>query len=242
MRNLGWDKCFPPMPPVPPLMPVGEIRNGKQYPNGCVTTEEYDVDMAEVNRRLTALEGGQPTPPTPTGNVSITSFTASPTSAVMGESASVTLSWALNGTATTQTIDGTAVTGTSKTVTATSNHTYTLAVSNGSSSDSKTASVSFKNYCYYGVGATFSQGSMTKELVSSNIKTFTVNAGEDEYIWFAIPKRLGAVDFSVGGFIGGFEEAVEQNLTNEKGYSEVYYVYRSGNDNLGNTTITTVAV
>lgn len=240
MRDLAWEKPMCPSP-IPPEV-VGVIRNGKQYPFGCVKVEEYDVDMAEVNRRLTALEQEQPTPPTPTETVSITSFTALPASAVMGETASVTLSWTLSGTATTQKIDGTTVTGTSKTVTATSNHTYTLSVSNGSSSDSKTASVAFKNYCYYGVGATFSQGSMTKELVSSNIKTFTVNAGAGEYIWFAIPKRLGAVDFSVGGFVGGFEEAVEQNLTNEKGYTEAYYVYQSGNDALGSTTITTVAI
>ena len=39
------------------------------------------------------------------------------------------------------------------------------------------------------------------------------------------------------GFEGGFENPVNQTLTNASGYSETYRVYRSTNAGLGETTI-----
>ena len=68
-------------------------------------------------------------------------------------------------------------------------------------------------------------------------RTFTVDARAGEYIVYALPARLGAVTFFVGGFEGGFEEPVEQVLTNASGYQEPYNVYRSTNANLGETTV-----
>jgi hypothetical protein len=68
-------------------------------------------------------------------------------------------------------------------------------------------------------------------------RTITVNAGADEYIIYAIPARLGDVTFFVSGFEGGFEDPVEQILTNNNGYQETYRVYRSTRAGLGNTIV-----
>ena len=68
-------------------------------------------------------------------------------------------------------------------------------------------------------------------------RTITVDAGTGEYIIYAIPARLGDVTFFVSGFEGGFEDSVEQTLTNTSGYQETYKVYRSTRASLGETTI-----
>lgn len=159
---------------------------------------------------------------------SITAFNASPASSAMGSTASIILSWTISGNATTVTIDGVEVTGNSKTVTATADHTYSLVATNVKGSDTKTASISFKNYRYWGTGSTFDIASMTKELSSSKSKSFSVDCGSAEkYVFYAIPKRLGTCTFKMFGFSGGMNAAIEQNITNAEGYTEPYYVYKS---------------
>lgn len=85
----------------------------------------------------------EPTPPTPPASKpTINSFTATPPSLPAG-GGSVTLSWNVEG-ATTLEIDGGvgAVTGTSKTVSVTSNKTFTLTATNDAGSTTQTTSVS----------------------------------------------------------------------------------------------------
>jgi len=74
---------------------------------------------------------------------------------------------------------------------------------------------------------------------NDNTREFTVTAGENQYIYFAYPKRLGEVTFWVGGFEGGFESVDTDSVTNVNGWTEDYYSYRSTNANLGETTVTT---
>lgn len=70
-------------------------------------------------------------------------------------------------------------------------------------------------------------------------RTFTVTAGEGEYIAYSYPSRLGAVIFYVGGFAGGFQGAKTISVTNANGYTENYYFYQSTNAKLGETEVTT---
>ena len=187
-------------------------------------------EMTSVLARLDALEYKP---------VKINSFTASPTSCEMGSSNTINLTWTLSKTAN-LTINGTPVSGSSYTSTGvTANQTYTLAATDGETSDSKSVSVSFANQIYYGAATNTDAVTSLSSKVLSNTKgrTITVNATSGNYIIYALPKRLGTVTFRVNGFDGGFSSPEEKNLTNASGYTEAYYVYKSTNAGLGNTTV-----
>lgn len=234
---------------------IGDIEDGKRYPFGVYTKEESDekfaakqteADLAalttvvggkadeqecvDIRARLDALEYK---------NIVINSFAAAPPINEMGSSQTITLAWSLNKTATSQNINGSPVTGNSKQYTGvTTSTSYTLNVSDDQTSASKTASVSFANRVYYGVAADLATVTSLSSVLSNDPeRTITVDAGAGEYIIYAIPARLGNVEFYVGGFEGGFEAPVEQTITNGSGYQEAYKVYKSTNANLGETTV-----
>ena len=218
---------------------VGEIENGKRYPFGVYTKEESDAryavkqtetEIIDIKARLDALEYQ---------DITINTLTAYPALCEMGSANSVNVSWNLNKAATSQNINGVPVTGNSMLFTSvTTNTTYTLNVTDGQTDASKSVSVSFANQIYYGTAADLSNITLLDKALSNNPeRTITVNARSDEYIVYAIPARLGDVVFYVGGFEGGFEDPVEQTLTNASGYQETYKVYRSTNAGLGETTV-----
>ena len=189
-----------------------------------------NTEMTDVLARLDALEY-EP--------VKINSFTASPTTCEMGSSNSISLSWAISKAAN-LTINGATVTGSSYTATGvTSNQTFTLAATDGTTTDSKSVSVGFANQIYWGAASDTSAVASLSNKTLSNTKsrTITVNAASGNYIIYALPKRLGTVTFKVNGFDGGFSSPEEKNITNASGYTEAYYVYKSTNANLGNTTV-----
>lgn len=245
---------------------VGEIENGQRYPFGVYTKEEADERFAvkgteadlealaqdvntsindltnlvnskaseaeaeAIRARLDALEYV---------DIKINTFTASPSVCELGSSNTIDLAWTLSKAATQQTINGMAVTGNSKAFTSvTTGMTYMLNVTDGKTSASKSVSVSFANQIYFGAASDLTTVTqLSKVLSNTKTRTITVDAVEGEYIVYAIPARLGDVSFFVGGFEGGFEDPVEQILTNESGYQEKYNVYKSTNANLGETTV-----
>ncbi len=234
---------------------VGDIEDGKRYPFDVYTKEESDERYArkqtetdltaltetvngkadeqecvDIRARLDALEYKP---------IVINAFTVSPTVAEIGSSQTVNLNWSLNKTATSQNINGSAVTGNTTQFTGvTSGTTYTLNVYDGQTNASKSASVSFANRIYYGAAADLSTVTSLTGILSNNpARTITVNAEEGKYIIYAIPSRLGNVAFYVSGFEGGFEDPETQTLTNASGYQETYKVYRSTNPSLGETTV-----
>lgn len=227
---------------------IGDIEDGKRYPFGVYKKEETyskeevynkqesdakyatETEAVDIRARLDALEYK---------SIAINSFNAAPPVSEIGSSQTITLAWSLNKTATSQNINGSPVTGNSKQYTGvTTGQTYTLNVSDGQTSASRSVSVSFANRVYYGTAADLTTvTSLTGILSNDPERTITVNAGAGEYIIYAIPARLGDVVFYVGGFEGGFEDAVEQTLTNASGYQEAYKVYRSTNAGLGDTTV-----
>lgn len=234
---------------------IGDIEDGKRYPFGVYTKEESDAKYAakaveeqvatltttvagkadeqecvDIRARLDALEYK---------DIKINSFTAAPQLNEIGSSQSITLTWNLNKTATSQNINGVPVTGNTTMITGvTSSTNYTLNVSDGQTSASKTTYVTFANRVYYGAAEDLTTITRLSSVLSNDPeRTFTVNADEEQYIIYAIPARLGDVTFYVGGFEGGFEDPVEQTIMNDSGYQETYKLYRSTNANLGETTV-----
>ena len=198
--------------------------------SAVVDTKASEAEAVAIRARLDALEYV---------GIDISTFVAVPNVCEFGSSNVIDLAWTTNKPATEQDIDGTPVTGSSKQFqNVTTAQTYTLTVTDGRSTDSKNVSIKFENQIYYGAADDLTNVTNLSRVLSDNPeRTITVNAGAGKYIIYAIPARLGDVAFFVGGFEGGFEDAVEQVLTNASGYQEAYKVYRSTNAGLGETTI-----
>lgn len=184
--------------------------------------------------------------------ISIISFTNNKNTQEMGSTiTNVTLNWNYNKTPKTLSLDGSTLDVSLKTKTLTgqsikANKTFTLkATDERNASSTKTTTISFLNGVYYGIGDGLEIGGITNEFIlgltktlqSSKAKTFTVNAGVGKYIYYIIPSRYGTPIFKVGGFEGGFGKLGTVNFTNASGYAENYDVYKSGNANLGSTTV-----
>lgn len=159
----------------------------------------------------------------------------------------VTFEWSYNRNVNTQSIDGVTIHKDSRIykypTPISSNKNVTLKVNDSVKDFSKILSFKFMNGIYYGVSNSSTYNSelilgFTKELAESRSKTFTVNAGSDQYIFYCIPESYGTPMFSVGGFDGGFKKVATINFTNSLGYAEYYTVWRSENTNLGQTTVT----
>ena len=92
----------------------------------------------------------------------------------------------------------------------------------------------FVNHIFWGVSASANQteGNVkaldNTELSDVRARTIHVSAN-NEYVYYAYPKRLGTSEFRVNGFTGGFEDPVIVSIDNHAGYDEDYYVYRSAN-------------
>ena len=123
-----------------------------------------------------------------------------------------------------------------------SNKSFKLEANDGKSNFNKSIGFSFLNGRYWGVSSSNNYNSnfilnLSKELVENKSKTFTVNCGENQYIFYCVPSRLGTCSFKVGGFEGGFNKVSTIQFTNSNGYTENYDIYKSTNSNLGNTTV-----
>lgn len=183
--------------------------------------------------------------------VAVTSFTATPGQVEMGITVdSVKLDWDVNMEIVAVTLDGEAIDTSKNTLTLNelslkSTRTWTLKVTDDQGeSATKSASVSFLNGIYYGASAApetldsdFVLALQNKVLSSSRGRTIDVNAAPGQHIWYALPARLGTCRFTVGGFEGGFDLAATMDFTNAKGYTESYYIYRSGQTGLGETKV-----
>lgn len=185
------------------------------------------------------------------GPMAISSFTNNVNTVEIGSTVTdVAFSWTLNRTPVSVTFDGEAQENSKKGsatrtgLAITADHSWTLrAVDERDAVATKTTAVYFRNGIYYGVGAIddvigAETLSLSKTLSNTKGRTFTVNAGEGQYIWYIIPERLGACKFVVGGFEGGFTIHQTVDYTNPSGWTEKYIFYRSVNADLGDTTVT----
>ena len=190
--------------------------------------------------------------------IEISSVTATPATAEVGSTvSSVSLAYSLNKAAKTIKVNNKAVSNTAASGTITQTGTwngtapqtkvdFTLKVIDelDITAPTKTASLIFQNRIYYGPAAAPSEISssfitgLTKIFDGNTRKhTVSVTAGSGKYIYYAVPSRLGACTFTVGGFTGGFTRVAIISVTNESEYSEQYYIYKSDNANLGSTSV-----
>ena len=106
----------------------------------------------------------------------------------------------------------------------------------------KTTSINFMNGVYYGVSdkdISTSEDVLTlkKELSNSKSRSINVDCGQNQYIYYCLPSRLGICTFFVSGFEGGFTKTKTIQFENSFGYIESYDIYKSINKNLGNTGV-----
>lgn len=123
-----------------------------------------------------------------------------------------------------------------------SNKSFKLEANDGEGDFSKSISFNFLNGRYWGVSNSDIYDSdfvksLSKELASNKNKTFTVNCGEGQHIFYCVPATFGNCNFKVGGFEGGFTKVDTIQFTNSSGFTESYDIYKSTNSNLGNTTV-----
>lgn len=161
----------------------------------------------------------------------------------------VNLTWTLNKEPESQKLDGTAVDVSSRSkmledLAISTNKTFSLEVTDErDAKDNASTSISFVNGVYYGVCQADDECTseailaLTRKLQSSKGITFTVNAGAEQHIVFAMPSRYGTPNFNVGGFDGGFAKVSTFEFTNASGYTESYDVWVSDNSGLGDTTV-----
>ena len=196
----------------------------------AVNAYEADTDatLREYNTRIARLEDSTP--------LEIISFTATPDVCEIGGSENVVLNWNVQGNIETLTINGDAVSGTSKTYANVHEDTsYTLnAVDAKGNLARRTISVDFVNHIFWGVSASANQTEGTVKALDntelSDVRARTIHvSANNEYVYYAYPKRLGTSEFRVNGFTGGFEDPVIVSIDNHAGYDEDYYVYRSAN-------------
>ena len=210
---------------------------------GSTSTSELEDKVAALEQQMAALLYVP---------ITVTSFANDAGTKEYGQTVnSVTLSWTINKTPTALTLDGAAlgVAERSKVITGLSitwdkNKTWRLVATDerGRTSE-KTTSITFCNGVYHGVGSLpasydsmFVRG-LTKDLRSNKKPSFTETAGAGQYIFYCLPKRMGTCKFNVGGFDGGFELAATIPFTNASGYTEEYYIYKSVEHGLGETTV-----
>lgn len=220
--------------------------------NGFEGTEEEWLESLYATVDLTDIEGDIATLRSQMADVlyepiTINAFTNSVNSAELGSTVTkVSFSWGFNKEPVSVTIDGSTVGGGQfgsmmKTdYNITTNKTFTLsATDERDATATKTTSISFYNRIRYGAAANYTELALSGGTLSNTKgRTFTATAGEGEYIWYMLPKRLGTCSFKVGGFDGGFTLFKTEQLTNASGYTEEYYIYRSDNAALGETTVT----
>lgn len=159
-----------------------------------------------------------------------------------------TVKWATNKTPVSVTVEGESVSPdtTSKELTGlsiTAEKEFTVVAADSRGSQTATAVMRFCNGVYTGAAAAPAAvdsafiRTLTKTLQSSRSRTFTANAAEGQYIWYACPAARGTPVFNVGGFDGGFSKVATLDYTNPSGYTESYQVWRSDNAGLGQTTV-----
>ena len=173
--------------------------------------------------------------------ISISSFAHNAGTKEMGAIVTeLTLSWTTNKKPTALTLDGASLNAelTSKKLSElliTKDKTWTLKATDERGAEaSKTTTLSFQNGIYYGakavpqtVDSAFIMGLGKKELSGTKNRSVSVTGGDGLYFWYAYPKRLGKSLFNIGGFDYEYE-LITVEFTNSLGYTEDYYVYRSG--------------
>jgi hypothetical protein len=169
---------------------------------------------------------------------SISSFTNNVVTVEKGSTvSSTTLSWALNKTMTTASIDQSigSVLGLTQYVYGTSyttDRSFTLTVGDGTNTATSTTSVYFRNRRHWGTSASSTLSSAAilslaaNELSTSRTKSWSQN-GNGQYIYYAYPALFGTASFTTNGLPNTDWTLSVVSHTNASGHTEDYNVYRT---------------
>lgn len=238
-----------PQGPVGPQGPKGDP--GPQGPKGNNMSDEQAAQIEQNKKDIDLLKKEivdiryMP--------IEILSFSNNVNIAELGSTVNeINLIWKLNKIPKSATLNNASVSGelkadqsvTIRDAALTTDSIFTLVVTDEKDKTvQKKSSIAFYNGVYYGcaiiptkLDSVFVRG-LNKSLQKDQVKTFTVNSGVNQYVWYALPTRYGEAVFNVGGFDGGFTKISEISFENSSGYTEEYAVYRSDNSNLGKKTV-----
>ena len=124
----------------------------------------------------------------------------------------------------------------------TTNRTYTLTVTDGTTTNTASTSVAFENKRYWGVSATtpLADGDVIAlggELASSYGKTFTVSPSA-QYVYYCFPDAWGSASFFDPFQDTAYTLVATRDFVNASGNHTTYKIYRSGTVLTGTYTIT----
>jgi hypothetical protein len=168
----------------------------------------------------------------------ITSFVNDVTSAETGATITANaLTWVLaGGTITSQSIApyigalAIATRTTNLVQSFTTNRTYTLTVTDGTTTNTASTSVTFYSKAYWGASVETSLNdaqiiALSSEFSTTRVRTKSI-ATTDSYIYFAYPAAWGAATFTVDGFSDEGWTLVTRAFVNASGASVSYNIYR----------------
>lgn len=113
----------------------------------------------------------------------------------------------------------------------TSNQTFTITASDGSTSDSASANVTFQPKRYWGPWPDQSPDNaeiltLSQELTSSRAKSISYDCTGGRYPIYVYPKSFGALaGVTVGGLAFSAYSLTEISLTNAQGFTQDYYLF-----------------
>lgn len=162
---------------------------------------------------------------------------------------SIDFAWTLNKEVTTQTLTDCTVEADDRSATYDaelgSSKTFTLTVSDGENSASKSVTVSFQDKIYSGgavepddYDSAFILGLANSKFATAKKGSYSANVGAGQYGYIAYPKSMGQI---TSVYIGGFDTTVENcgdiSFTNASGGNAVYNIVRTSRQGLGSITM-----
>jgi hypothetical protein len=171
--------------------------------------------------------------------VDVTAYSLNTTSAELGSTVSgLAITWNVNKVVTSQTMNGANISAASRTFNPvgsfTSNQTWTLVASDGSTSDSGTASLAFQQKRYWGTSnltsltdsqiIALSGGS---ELSTTKNKSVSYDASGGKYPYYCFPASFGTLGaVTVNGLSFSDYTVTSKTFVNASGYSSTYSIVR----------------
>jgi len=222
---------------------LNEIKSGLGNVSSAVAADYYS--KTEVDQYLDSLYSV----------IKLESVSVSPAYAELGSSKTVNVSWAasrkpynvtVNGTDMTSQVTG--ETGSFSFSNVNSDTTYTVAIKDHKNNgQSKNGSIKFVNRVYWGASSSASLNSsdaikgLSKKSADNDSGAKSRNVGSlsfnNQYFYYCYPSRLGAITATAGGLAFALNAPVTVSFTNDSGYTENYYVYRSSNVLSGSLSI-----